>query len=848
MGKYLLVMALLLCTTQFFYAQEDGVASLAIPVRNSLKFNRYIINPTFSFVREQNKHISLNNKREWTQFDNAPQTYLLSYSGRFRENIGLGIGLFQQNYGVLTSYGGIINMAYNAMLKPDSNLTFGLNIGFYQSGINEGKIVTNVADPSLENIPKSSLLSISPGINYGTVFFDFGISVNNLVQYNFNTSELLKEDPQQNIQAHIMYTGYMSSRGFFDESKFSGLVKSEFKKDKTIISGLAMLSVPKGIWGQIGYSTQYGVSGGIGLNITTQIAIEYNYEKAMGDFSAFGSSHDITLAYKFKNTNSFYYSGDDEEESMIIPETKKRRRVTNKPKVDAETRARLAKERAETRALAQAKAEEEARLAEEALAQAKAEEEARLAEEALAQAKAEEEARLAEEALAQAKAEEEARLAEEALAQAKAEEEARLAEEALAQAKAEEEARLAEETLAQAKAEEEARLAEEALAQAKAEEEARLAEEALAQAKAEEEARLAEEALAQAKAEEEARLAEEALAQAKAEEEARLAEEALAQARAEEEARLAEEALVQAKAEEEAQLEITHKDNIAKSMFEITQSTKTSKIEQEELLLRLNEAVTNKDKDLKDLKEENDLSEQGIYLEPKPFKSISAENKAIELLKTEVDEVIKSRNEKIKELENLYSQRLKKVSNKNEKTNQYYLETIQNLKEEQIQTERAKASLVSALETIRIATEFERKRRIKRAAYDNENDRNLKDKAALNRIKANTPLSKEPLKPEDFDFGEEQSSNVQILKGVQNVDNGYYIIIAVHSDKDKRDDFLEKVVSTGQSNINFFFDVNTSKYFIYYERFDYVEGALKALESKGSKPYNGKMSIVKIEN
>ena len=73
---------------------------------------------------------------------------------------------------------------------------------------------------------------MSPGINYGTQFFDFGLSINNLVQYNLNSSEQIAEDPKQSIQAHIMYTGYMDARGFFDESKFSTLLRSEFKKDK----------------------------------------------------------------------------------------------------------------------------------------------------------------------------------------------------------------------------------------------------------------------------------------------------------------------------------------------------------------------------------------------------------------------------------------------------------------------------------------------------------------------------------------------------------------------------------------------------------------------------------------
>ena len=47
-----------------------------------------------SFAREQNSYISIFNKREWVQFEDAPQTYLISYSGRFRENQGISAGDF----------------------------------------------------------------------------------------------------------------------------------------------------------------------------------------------------------------------------------------------------------------------------------------------------------------------------------------------------------------------------------------------------------------------------------------------------------------------------------------------------------------------------------------------------------------------------------------------------------------------------------------------------------------------------------------------------------------------------------------------------------------------------------
>ncbi len=1118
MRKILYSLLLIFCITQQLYPQAGGVVAFNIPSRNSLKFNRQFINPTFSFVREQNKYISINNKREWVQFDNAPETYLLNFSGRFSENIGSGLTLFQQNFGVLSTFGGVANFTYNATLGRESNLSFGTNLGFYQTGL--GRVVAQSPDASLDNFPSNSIVTINPGINYGSGFFDFGVSLNNFVSYNLTNSQIIEDNPEQTIQAHGMYTGYLDSRGFFDESRFTGLISTEFKNKVTIISAMALLMVPKGIWVQGGYNSLYALTAGFGINISPQIALEYNYEKGAGRFSDFGNSHDLTLAYKFVNRKNYIYNGDDEEQALLIGSGSKRSRLARRRKSqnrinskspeknleakalekariekykeekaeklalakrkveeqnqlklaerarvreeraaeaerlrlarlkkqeDARSRitkrveeeearqaelARVAQAEAEKTRLAEAarlKAEEEARQAELArvaqegsektrLAEAarlKAEGEARQAELArvaqveaektrLAEAarlKAEEEARQAELArvaqgeaektrLAEAarlKAEEEARQAELAriaqgeaektrLAEAarlKAEEEARQAELArIAQAeaektrlaeaarlKAEEEARQAElARIAQAeaektrlaeaarlKAEEEARQAELArIAQAeaektrlaeaarlKAEEEARQAELArIAQAeaektrlaeaarlKAEEEARQAELArtaqaeaektrLAEAarlKAEEEARQAELArIAQAeaektrlaeaarlKAEEEARQAELArIAQAeaektrlaeaarlKAEEEARQAELARIaqaeaektrlaeaaRLKAEEEAREESkfaaetkTKEEEIKEIVLDevllgFIKSTEDGRNKQKELIEKLNDKVAIKQQDLKDLKEENDLSEQGIVSAPKAFKSVSAENAVIEDLKLKIDNSIKTRSAEIKKIEQIYNQRLKKRDNKNDVVNKQYLSTIQNLKEEQNKALRAKENLVASLGNIKVATDIERNRRIKRAAYDSKDDRYNKDRAALKKIQQLTPRSTEPLTADDFDFGE-PLSNIQIVKGVKNEKNGYYLVVAVHNDVDKRDAFLKKAVAAGEKDINFFFDLNTNKYYIYYDRFEDIGTAKLSLDAnKGNKPYNGEMSLVKIE-
>ncbi|MCH4553373.1 PorP/SprF family type IX secretion system membrane protein [Aestuariibaculum lutulentum] len=878
MTKYLLHIILFLATTQFFFAQENGVVAFVLPVRTSLKFNKYAINPTFSFVREQNKFITFTNKREWVQFDDAPQTYLFSYSGRFAENRGMGIGLFQQDYGVLTTFGGIVNYAYNVVLDRDSNLTFGANLGFYQSGINEGRVVSNYSDPALQNIPNNSILTLNPGINYGTTFLDFGLALNNIVAYNLKSSNLLEENPEQGLQAHVMYTGFMDSRGFFDESKFSALLRTEFKKDKTIISGLAMIAVPKGIWAQAGYNSMYGISAGLGINISNQIAIEYNYEKAVGDLSSFGNSHEFTLAYKFKKQYRYNYSDEEQEEALLIQD-KRTRQIAARRKANAATakvdREALAVKREEERALMQirldsiAQAKVELRAKQKAAAAERIEEKKQAnntniakvvipteivankddkdAEEAARlKAEQEERARLAEAARLKAAQEEQARLAEAARLRAQQQEQARLAEAARLKAAQEEQARLAEAARLRAQQQEQARLAEAARLKAEQEEQARLAEAARLKAEQEEQARLAEAARLKAEQEEQARLAEAARLKAEQEEQARLAEAARLKAEQEEQARVAAEKVSEVKESGIVIPEPTDENTDALSA--VTRLALENQNIQKQLMIQLNEVLIIKEKDLKDLKEENDLSEQGIVSAPKAFKSVSAENAKLESIKLQLDNEINSQNEKIAELETLYSLRLKKVKDKRDETNIFYSRTINALKENQFQMIRTRENVLDKFESVRVATEIERKRRIKRALYDNEEDRYNKDRAALNSIKQFTKPSQLPLSDKDFDYGEELTGNIRIVKDVKHVESGYYLVLAVHSDVAKRDQFVQRAIEAGQKNIDFFFDVNTSKYYIYNDKYDSIETAKRALDNKGPQPYNSKMSMVKIEN
>ena len=675
------IILLFFCLKTGYSQSDDGVVALDIPVRNSLTFNRYVANPTFSFVREQNKYITATSKREMLGIEDGPLTYFFNYSGRIKENIGAGIGVFQQNYGVLTTFGGIINFAYNARIQEDSNFTFGMNIGAYRSGLNSGNVITNIDDPALNNIPSNFLLTVNPGLNYGTGFMDFGISYNNIVTYNFNASALVEENPKQGLQGHIMYTGYIGGYGFFGNSKFSALAESEFQKETTIVSGAIMITIPKGIWAQVSYNTQYGASGGLGINITPQIAIEYNYEKPFVGLSDFGASHEITLAYRFKNNNYYDYSRDDELAGLLTFEKKERKVSKTQEKTTTDDQDRIA-------------TEEQARQV------------------------------------------------------------------------ADEQPRIAAQEQIIVDTEEQARLV--------------------------------------------------------AEEEVRIAAEKL--------------------------LISNPTDNVGKSISALTLETERSNETQIQLIVDLESAVAIKENDLKELKEENDLSEQNIYVAPKPFKSLSEENEAIERLKISLDTIRSDQNKKIAALESLLAERVISFTDPIDETNLYFKNKIDILKLEQEKVIRNRESLVSSLEQISIATDFERKRRIKRATFDNDQDRYTQDRNTLDSLKQNVTLRITELSLELIDFGRERNNNIQILKNIEQTESGYYLILAIHSTVIKRDKFLVQVISSGNKEVDFFFNVSTSEYYIYSKRFDNINETQRELASKSDEPYNEKLNIIKIEN
>lgn len=295
-------------------AQEDDPVLLYSPAsQNLLKFNRFLINPTFSTVQEDKSYINLLHRNQSVEFKDNDQTYFLSYSGRIGDKSGLGLSLYNQKVGPVSNTGVLANYAYGVKLSEKSNFTFGANLAYYSTGLNRNNI--DVIDPNdyrLNGTEESNVLSFQPGFNISFGGFDFGMFAENLFDYNLKTSKSLTDFADKTYSTHLQYTHrFDNTSGIMESARLMPLARARMNGQNRFASeenqsqdisfgGSLILDLPKLGWLQGGYDSFYGASAGAGFNINRRLSLGYTMEKGLaGDFDNLGITHEISFAYSF---------------------------------------------------------------------------------------------------------------------------------------------------------------------------------------------------------------------------------------------------------------------------------------------------------------------------------------------------------------------------------------------------------------------------------------------------------------------------------------------------------------------------------------------------------------------
>ncbi|SNR61227.1 type IX secretion system membrane protein, PorP/SprF family [Maribacter sedimenticola] len=333
--KSVLYLLLFLFAVVKMVAQEDSpFVAYDVPAQNLLKYNRFLINPTFSTVREDKSYINLLHRNQSVQFDDNNQNYFLSYSGRISDRTGLGLSLYSQRMGTLSNFGVLANYAYGIKLNDKSNFTFGANVSYYNSGFDQGRASTVEEDPFLAGLQDQNLISFQPGFNLSYGKFDVGMFAENLFDYNIKTSESLTAFKDKTFSGHLQYTHqFQNQSGILEEGRLLPLARvRKIGEEDVTLGGSLILDLPKLGWIQGGYDSFYGAAAGVGFNLNRRVSLGYTMEKGLSNnFDNFGLTHEISFAYSFTPnlTEDRVMLEDDFEDELVNNDLEPENLATN---------------------------------------------------------------------------------------------------------------------------------------------------------------------------------------------------------------------------------------------------------------------------------------------------------------------------------------------------------------------------------------------------------------------------------------------------------------------------------------------------------------------------------------
>jgi type IX secretion system PorP/SprF family membrane protein len=325
--------------------------SYDVPFQNLLKYNRFLINPTFSAVREDKSYVNFFHRSQSAEFSDNNQNYFLSYSGQVNDRIGIGMSLYNQKSGVISNLGVMANYSHGIQLGQKSSLTFGVNIPYYVSSFDPDRAVALEDDPLLNEASENSIISFQPGLNLSLGKFDFGVFAQNLVDYNIKSGKSLTNISEKTFSGHVQFAHeFENGRGILEDGRLMPLARARFSgSNDPIFGGGVILDLPKLGWIQGGYDQFYGASAGTGFNLNRRLSFGYNFEKNINNnLINLGVTHEVSIAYSFVPTlsknvmvsNETENDGSKPIEGTLVADAKKSKKEVQKSKLDVETTLR----------------------------------------------------------------------------------------------------------------------------------------------------------------------------------------------------------------------------------------------------------------------------------------------------------------------------------------------------------------------------------------------------------------------------------------------------------------------------------------------------------------------------
>ncbi len=304
-SKISLLLLIAVLASKNMLAQETESSNqynVESPFHNQLFFNRFLINPTFSLVRENKSYLNVLLRNQYAAYENNNQNYYLGFSNKLDKNTALGLGVYGRWSGIIEEFGFNANYATAVQLGEKSALAFGTNVNYLSQGLAKNRVVADENDPLIQDARKENKVTVEPGINLSLNKFDFGLYFRDLVVYNQTANELETNMGLESITGTFQYSHtFKRATGLLANGRLMPMVQVGANANGELsYTGAVLLDLPAFGWFQTTYDDSYGFSSGIGVNLNKKLSLGYLMEKNLTEVGDnLGWNHELSLAYSF---------------------------------------------------------------------------------------------------------------------------------------------------------------------------------------------------------------------------------------------------------------------------------------------------------------------------------------------------------------------------------------------------------------------------------------------------------------------------------------------------------------------------------------------------------------------
>ena len=264
------------------------------PQSNVYSYNKYSLNPAYAGATGC-AEIFFSHLNQWVKVEGAPVTSLFSANTRIGKSFGIGGNLLIDKLGMLQQVAASGSISYGFTIAKQHNLRFGITGGYYQFRLNPTGAIAFDAQDVIVNSGSQSSSSINSEVGF---------------LYQFKGLELSMASKQ--VLQSFSNFGYTGLDGYGLRRHMVGLVGYKFQlneklslKPSVLYKGInntnqfdinADVNYKNFIHGGIGYRTQVGLIGRVGVNIQNLFFIGYAYEVPMQNIAKYSSgSHEIVI-------------------------------------------------------------------------------------------------------------------------------------------------------------------------------------------------------------------------------------------------------------------------------------------------------------------------------------------------------------------------------------------------------------------------------------------------------------------------------------------------------------------------------------------------------------------------